>query len=525
MQKRPADLLTGPYIPDIETFMQIGYVSLAGISKDGRRIFFSPSYTNATQLFRITDNQMPYQLTSFEDGIDWYVLSEDSYYAIVGAAVGGDENAQLYLLDTESGRLKRLTNNPAARFGGVVWTKDNKTIYFYSNLKNGRDFMLYKMDLPDGEIVPVYEKAGFNGTMDLTDDEKYLIYYTYEHSRNNNFFMYNLETGEDICLTPHEGDFLYLTLALTKDHTKGYVTTNNTPDGITRLGELDVATKEITFLEPSQKWECMGADLSDDGRYLGWILNEDGYLQPYVKDLQNGGAIITPQLKGMYTYEGSTDDGRLLLSFNNANNAPNLWIWNLNNNEMKQITDVSTMGIDVAKFVAPELVHYKSFDSLEIPAFLYLPPDYKGGPIPFIMDIHGGPEGQFQPYFSRHFNFLLSHGFGLFAPNVRGSKGYGKEYLDMDNYKNRLNSVADAAEGAKWLIENGYTTSEMLGVKGASYGGYMVMALVTEYPDLFGRRMGSGGHSQFRNLPGKYRRLSPFHAGNRNMDPYPILNF
>ena len=101
------------------------------------------------------------------------------------------------------------------------------------------------------------------------------------------------------------------------------------------------------------------------------------------------------------------------------------------------------------------------------------------------MDIHGGPEGQFQPYFSRHFNFLLSHGFGLFAPNVRGSKGYGKEYLDMDNYKNRLNSVADAAEGAKWLIENGYTTSEMLGVKGASYGGYMVMALVTEYPDLF----------------------------------------
>ena len=482
---RQTNLMEGKYLPDIETFMQIGYVTNAGISKDGRRIFFSPSYTNAMQLFRITDNRLPYQLTTFEDGIDWYVLSHDAYYAIVGAASGGDENAQLYLLDTESGRIKKLTDNPETRFGGVVWTADDKTIYFYSNLENGKDFMIYKMDLPDGEIEMVYAKPGYNGTIDITDDGKYLLIYSYYSSRNNDFFLYNLETGEEDCLTPHEGDYLHLSIDLTKNYTKAYITTNNTPDGITRLGILDVATKEITFTEPDQKWGCEGAALSDDGKYLAWLLNMDGYSQPFLKDLEQDMMLPVPAMKGMYTLGGITDDGHFLFSFNNADNAPNLWLWYPAKSILKKITDVSTLGIDVASFVEPQLIHYKSFDSLDIPAFLYLPPDYKGGTIPFIMDVHGGPEGQHRPYFNRHFNFLMSQGFGLFAPNVRGSEGYGKDYLDMDNYKNRLSSVADAAEGAKWLIEQGYTSAEMLGVKGASYGGYMVMALVTEYPDLF----------------------------------------
>lgn len=485
VQPRQSDLLAGNYLPDIETFMQIGYVANADISQDGRRIFFSPSYTNAMQLFRITDNQQPYQLTSFEDGISWYVLSHDAYYAIVGAANGGDENAQLYLLDTESGRIRKLTDNPETRFGEPIWSIDDKTIYFYSNLENGKDFMIYKMDLPDGKVELVYAKPGYNGTVEISDDGKYLLIYSYYSSRNNDFFIYNLETGEEECLTPHEGDFLYLTVNLNEDYTKAYITTNNTPDGITRLGVLDVATKEIIFLDPDQKWECEGASLSENGKYLAWLLNMDGYSQPFLKDLEKDMMLPVPDLKGMFTLGGITADGNFLFSFNNANNAPNLWLWSPAKNELRKITDVSTLGIDVTKFVEPELIHYKSFDRLEIPAFLYLPPDYKGGPIPFIIDIHGGPEGQYRPYFSRHFNFLLSHGFGLMAPNVRGSEGYGKDYLDMDNYKNRMNSVKDAAEAANWLIDKGYTSAEMLGVKGTSYGGYMVMALVTEYPDLF----------------------------------------
>jgi dipeptidyl aminopeptidase/acylaminoacyl peptidase len=482
---RQNDFFKGAYIPDIEVFMQIGYVTHAAISDDGRRIFFSLSYTNASQLFRMTDGGWPYQLTSFEDGISWYTLSHDSYYAIVGAAVGGDENAQLYLLDTETGRIKRLTDMPDVRFGSVVWSYDDKTIYFYSNLGNLRDFNIYKMDLPDGEIEPVQEKEGWNGPAEISPDGKYLTTYHAVTSRDNDFFLLNLETGEEELLTPHEGEFLYNTLSMMPDFKTGYITTNNTSDGIVRLAKLDVATKEMTFLEPDQKWEVTGAFVDETGRYLAWMLNEEGYSKPFLKNLETGEMMPLPAMEGMYDFNGMTDDGKILFSFNNANHPPDIWLWNPHSQILRQISHVSTMGIDVNTFVEPKLIKYKSFDGLEIPAFLYLPAGYTEGPIPFIMDVHGGPEGQSRPYFSRHFNYLMAHGFGIIAPNVRGSEGYGKEYLDMDNYKNRMKSVADAAEGVKWLIENGYTTADMMGVKGGSYGGYMVMALITEYPDLF----------------------------------------
>ncbi len=485
MQTRKHDFFEGRYLPDIETFMRIGYVTNASISDDGRRIFLSPSYTNVSQIFRVTDGGWPEQLTGFEDGISWYVLSHDAYYAIVGAATGGDENAQLYLLDTESGRLEKLTDKPEVRYGGVVWTEDDQTIYFYSNEENGQDFKIYKMDLPDGEIVKVSDKPGYNGPIDVSPDETRLLTYTYYSSRNNDFFLLDLETGEEELLTPHEGDYLYTSITMMPDWQSGYVVTNNTPDGISRLARLDVATKELEFLDPDQKWECEGGGVDDSGRFLMWILNVDGYAEPYLKNLETGEMLPVPEMKGMFGFGGVTDAGKFLFTFNNANNPPNAWIWNPENSEATKVTEVSTMGIDVDKFVEPELIKVTSFDGLEVPAFLYLPPDYEKGPIPFIMDIHGGPEGQFRPTFNRHFNYLLANGFGIIAPNVRGSDGYGKEYLDMDNYKNRLNSVADAAECAKWLIDNGYTTREMIGVKGASYGGYMVMALITEYPDLF----------------------------------------
>ncbi|HER00618.1 MAG TPA: S9 family peptidase [candidate division Zixibacteria bacterium] len=488
-EKRLNDFFEGDYIPDIERFMQIGYVTNIAISKDGRRVFLSPSYTNAPQVFRVTDGGWPYQLTSFEDGLSWYRLSNDSYYAIVGAAVGGDENAQLYLLDTESGRIKKLIDRPEARFGGVVWSKDDDFIYFSSNMGNLKDFFIYKLELPDREAVLVKEKEGWNVPIQVNEDGRYLLYEAAVSSRDNNFYLLDLETGTQEILTPHEGEYLYPFMKLTPDFKTAYLTTNNTPDGITRIAEMSVMTNEIVFLNSNQQWECESAALSDDGHYLFWTINEEGYDRPHFKDLVTGDMLPVPGMNGLYSFGGFTADGRFLFSFHNANHAPNAWIWNPYEEMGARVTNVSTMGIDISEFVEPRLIKYESFDSLEIPAFLYLPSNYTDGPIPFIMDFHGGPEGQFRPSFNRHFNYLLANGFGIMAPNVRGSEGYGKEYLDMDNYKNRLKSVADGAAGARWLIDNGYTTSDMLGVKGGSYGGYMVMALITEYPDLFAAAM------------------------------------
>jgi dipeptidyl aminopeptidase/acylaminoacyl peptidase len=136
-----------------------------------------------------------------------------------------------------------------------------------------------------------------------------------------------------------------------------------------------------------------------------------------------------------------------------------------------------------------------------IPAFLYLPAGARGGdPVPFVIDVHGGPEGQFRPYFNRHFQYLLLNGYGLLAPNVRGSDGYGRAYLDADNYKKRLDSVKDLAWGVKYLIKRGLTKPGQVGVKGASYGGYMVLAALTEYPELLSAGIDQIGIANFETF-------------------------
>ncbi|MDD5088998.1 MAG: prolyl oligopeptidase family serine peptidase, partial [bacterium] len=152
-------------------------------------------------------------------------------------------------------------------------------------------------------------------------------------------------------------------------------------------------------------------------------------------------------------------------------------------------------------FREPKLIHYPTFDGLEIPAFLYLPPDYvEGQPVPFVIDAHGGPESQFQPDFIRNFQYLLLNGYGILAPNVRGSSGYGLEFLNLDNYKNRKNSLKDYKAGVDFLIANGYTKPGMIGVRGGSYGGYVALGMITEYPDLFAAAIDIVGIANFKTF-------------------------
>jgi dipeptidyl aminopeptidase/acylaminoacyl peptidase len=218
---------------------------------------------------------------------------------------------------------------------------------------------------------------------------------------------------------------------------------------------------------------------------MGWILNEDGYARMKLANLETGQELPIPELDGIVDDLALSKTSRMLLTFNNPTQTWDIWSWDWQTKKLDKLTHAVYAGIDRNIFTEPKLIKYKTFDGLEIPAFLYLPADYNGGPIPFIMDIHGGPEGQFRPYFNRHFQYLMLNGFGLLAPNVRGSEGYGKDYMNLDNYKNRLHSVADMKAGADWLITEGYSKQGMIGIKGDSYGGYMTMAAITEYPGFF----------------------------------------
>lgn len=498
----------GKYIPDIGTFLQIGYNIPAGVSWDGSRVFFTSSASGVSQVYRLTEDGWPYQLTTFEDGIDFFSPSPNAQIAIVGASVGGSEQSQLYLMDIETGRVMQLTHYEDVRFGGVAWARDNKSVYYYSNTENGTDMFIYRMDIATGDERKIFGDTtgvrGWNFVEYVSEDDKYLLISNGTSNVSNDLYLLELATGASQKLNQDDGNVEYLAPTLMPDDQTIWLICNGNEAGIANLAKMTVGSPEVEFVDDGwldSRWEVVGLNVSRDFKIMVALINEDGYQRIKIRELETGKELPGPPLDGMISGGWVDQHNNIYIGFNGPTRAPDMWKWNPYTENLEQLTFAIYAGIDRSLFRDPRLIHYKTFDGLEIPAFLYLPPDYnEGDVIPFIVDAHGGPEGQFQPEFARNFQYLMLNGYGILAPNPRGSTGYGREYRDLDNYKNRKNSLKDYKAGVDWLIENGYTKPEMLGIRGGSYGGYVVLGMITEYPKLFAAACDIVGIANFRTF-------------------------
>jgi len=490
------------YVPDVETFLQIGSVGSPSISRDGQQIFFSTNMSGVNQVYRMTREGWPYQLSVFKDGIDFYNMAPDGDALIVGASVGGDEQSQLFWMDAVTGRPRKMTSQADVQYGSVSWDREGKSIFYRSNEANGRDFYVYRMYVPEGRTELVHEGQGYNTPAAFSHDGRWLVVALYESNENSNLYLVDLSGKDETrLLTPHDDKAVYYAGDFTADGTSLFIFTNDNDEGMLQPAMLDLSSTRVTYPLPMSKWEAEDGAGSPDGRYAGIIYNEEGYGRLHIYDTETWEELPVPPMDGIVSGISFTGTGQALISFSSPTKAPNVWLWDWRAPQLRQVTHTIYAGIDPGLFRDPELVKIKSFDGLEVPAFLYLPPGYKKGtPVPFIMNIHGGPEAQFRPYFIRNFQYLMLNGYGVLAPNVRGSSGYGKEYQSLDNYKLRMNSVKDAGAYAQWLIDEGYTTSDMLGVRGGSYGGFMVLACITEFPDMFAAAVDVVGIANFQTF-------------------------
>ncbi|MBK7141249.1 MAG: S9 family peptidase [bacterium] len=504
--KEQSLLFKGSYIPDIGTFLQIGANSFSASSWDGSTVYFTSSASGASQIYRLTDRGWPYQLTMFEDGIDFFTLSWGGDMGIVGASVGGSEQSQLFLMDTETGRLVALTNSPTARYGSVAWANDDRSIYYNSTEENGKDFFIYKMDVTTGVAQKIFGDTtggirGYNWIADLSQDGSRMIISNLRSNVANDLYLVELGSGKYQKLNSDTGNVLYQTATMMPDNQTIYWLSNNNEEGISRVAKVKVGKGKPEFLEDGwidSRWETTALGFSRDYRYMMALVNEDGYVRIRLREVETGQILSTPPLDGIVSGGGFDKNGNVVFSFNGPTRTTDVWRWNPKTGELTQLTFATYAGIDRELFSEPQLIHYTSFDGLEIPAFVYLPKSYKQGtPIPFVIEAHGGPEGQSQPYFTRNIQFLLLNGYGVMLPNVRGSEGYGREYLNLDNYKNRKHSLQDYKAAAEWLISKGYSAQGKLAIRGGSYGGYVVFGMITDYPDLFSAAIGSVGISNF----------------------------
>ncbi len=495
---------TEEFIPDIETFMQIGYASQKCFSPDGETIYFTNSFSEISQLYRISEKEpYPYQLTFMKNGISYPTMSPDGKWIIFLADQDGNEQYQLYLMDAKTGRFEPLTNKPMVRYGTPVWANQSAKIYFRANLDNPQHFNIYEMDLNTRKIKPLVVEPGYFGPSVISKDDRYLIYYEYKSNVNVFLSMLDLETGKKKLLNPHKGDVLSWAVTISGDNRTLYYVTNDNPDGILKLSAMNIETGESKIIyDPDSPWGVDDAYTNPRRDKITFIVNENGYGNMKIMDLKTMELLPAPKLGGVVDSASMSRSSKICFTYNDPVRPTDVYTWDWVSKELNRVTYSSLAGIDPDLFVEPKLVHYKSFDGLEIPAFLFLPPGYenKMGDIPFIIHFHGGPEGQTRPYFQRHFNYLLLNGFGILAPNIRGSKGYGKKYKSLDDYKKRMDSVKDGYQAALYLIKEGYTKKGRIGVKGGSYGGFMVMALITEYPDMWGAAYESVGIVDFVNF-------------------------
>jgi dipeptidyl aminopeptidase/acylaminoacyl peptidase len=241
-------------------------------------------------------------------------------------------------------------------------------------------------------------------------------------------------------------------------------------------------------------------DLSDDGRLLAYSVNEDGYSRVTVRELRGQAALPQPELPGgvIGALDFTADGERLAIALSTPTSAGDVWSWDVRGGKLERWTFSELGGLDPADMVAPQLVRFESFDGLSVPAFIYRPRPRAKGKAPVIVQIHGGPESQTRPSFNAAIQYFVAElGAAVLLPNVRGSDGYGKRYLAMDNAEKREDSVRDIGALLDWIRSQPDLDAERVVVYGGSYGGYMVLASMIHYSDRLAGGMESYGISNF----------------------------
>ncbi len=500
----------------ISQYLSVRQVYFPSFTSDSRRIAFLTDITGVPQVWEVSvpedqpEPLWPDQRTFEADRVMgvWCSPAPGDARIVCARDAGGNENAQLFLLSPGEGEERRLTGgHDTAKHIFGEWSHDGSRILFAANRRNRGRFDLYLQELEDAaRLVWQHDEPGALTRQTFSPDERRVAVVRESSSFRHDLFEIDLATGAGRALAPSAEDARYHDVVYAADGRSLYVTTDQGSDFL-HIARLDLETLR---LEPmvTPDWDVEIATRSPDGRMLAYTVNENGLSKLYRLDLESGTSRPAPPFDtspGVVGYfdarlDFSADSRRLAFSYTSAMRASDIFIWDLEANSVSRITRTSHAGLTADQFVPPELIHYPTFDGREIPAWYFRPRSTGAERLPAVISVHGGPEGQFVPYFNFLVQYLIENGYAVLAPNVRGSTGYGKAYSHLDDVEKRMDSVADLAHAARWLQGRTEIDSSRLVVYGGSYGGFMVLAALTAYPELWAAGVDIVGISNLRTF-------------------------
>jgi dipeptidyl aminopeptidase/acylaminoacyl peptidase len=455
-----------------------------------RELLISTRFADVPQVHRIvTPGGARTQLTFFPDRVsgasyhphvgDYFIFSKD---------IGGGEWFQIFRYDVESGNITMLTDGKSRNLG-ATWSNKGDRIAYASTRRNRADLDFYVMDPSDKSTDKmIVENTG--GGWDIADwspDDKTLLISEGISVNESYLWLADVASGKKTLLTPKGGEKVaYQPIGFSADG-KGIYVTSDKGNEFQRITYIDLATKSEKVLT-NATWDVDDARLSWNRKSIAYTLNENGLASLHVIDLATGKERALPKLPigtigGITWHENNKD---LAFAITSAKSPADIYSVDLASGKRDRWTTSETGGLNANLNVDPTLVKWKSFDGREISGWLYSPPAAKfPGKRPVIVNIHGGPEGQSRPGFLGRNNYILNElGVAILFPNVRGSSGYGKTYVAMDNGFKREDSYKDIEALLHWLKDQANIDGDKIMITGGSYGGHMTLATATRYNDL-----------------------------------------
>lgn len=550
----------------IQQYLNIRSAGSPTFSPDGKRMAYLTNVTGTNQVWVLDlPGVNPKQLTNYDDNISFVKWLPDGGGIIYGKAIGGDENTQFFWMKPDGSGTKDLTGNAKVRHNFAEISADGTKIYYSSNKRNRTFFDIYSMELATGEEELIYQQDGNNDLAAVNDSgSKFIVSRDgIEKSLDNNLYLVDAKTKQETLLTPHTDasqygsvHFLADGIVYASDHGRDFYNLTQMRQKNASGDDWSEANREVKVIDNVNNWDIGGIAMNPSGNNFVYSVNKEGYSSLYMRGVQTGGKplistiAIRPsnfQLPGKGVVGGLTlskDESKIAFTFSSAKYNSDIWIYDRKSFKLTQVTQSDRSDISQGSFVEPELIKFKSFDGQEIPAWYYDPrkailakayTSYTGAsltaatvqskkPVPVIVSVHGGPEGQSRPGFNPLFQYYLSRGYAVLDPNVRGSTGYGKAYSHLDDVEKREDSVKDLAAAHEWLVKNGGADPKRIAVMGGSYGGYMTMAAITLYPDLWAAAVNTVGivnwETFLQNTSGYRRRQREVEYGmlDKNID-------
>ena len=468
----------------IETLMSNNRSSGGYFSKDGAKLLYSSDKSGIFNVYEVDlNNNQETQITDSEEEsffVRGYSPTTDE--VIYSADKGGNENSHVYLIrDEESIDLTPGENTRASFFG---WTNDELGMYVQSNSRDPRFFDLYKINIKTLDSEMIFKNDAAYDINDVSNNDDYLVLNLNISNTEQKLFLYEIETKQLLEISNQITN--YSGQNFNKNDEKFFYTTNYDSEFYYLMSyNLSNGDRKVEY---KTNWDVAFSYLSKNDSYRVIAVNEDAQNKLTIKNTNDESDlnIVGTENMNINSVTFSDDEKMIRISAGSPNSPGDIYTYDLSTNNLNQITSNLNSDINPNDLVNAEVIRYKSFDGLEIPAILYKPHSAnKENKVPALVWVHGGPGGQSRVGYRALIQHLVNHGYAILAVNNRGSSGYGKTFYSLDDQNHGEDDLQDCVWGKNWLQDQDYIDPDKIGIIGGSYGGFMTMAAMTFEPEEF----------------------------------------